>query len=183
MSNCHEYIRPAYSSETGVITSLYVNYLKELSPYDDAIPKNDKEIKHMAKEMVIEYAESSHTTIYVIVKTEIIGFFVVGQWPQAYATDDVYIMQFYISKPYQRKGYGKTAVKLFTESTEFYNLTDDISLFVLFGNPASYFWTKIFKELGYKDLVKTGKIAPPTEENMDELPNARFYYFSAREGV
>ena len=172
-------VRPAHSSETGQIVSLYMDYMQSLSPYDESLNITGRKLKHAAKNMVLSYAEGKNTRIFVILLDKLmIGFFVTGDWPQAYTTDDVYIIQYFITRPYQRKGYGKKAFILYTHTPEYHHLTDAVSFFVLNGNPACMFWNKVMEELGYVNLVESGKVIPPTKEDMDELPNGRFYYWS-----
>ena len=168
------YIRPARSSDLGTLVELYMRYLRDLSVYDSDIPDTDTEKRRHAKELLIEYAEDHSIVIYAIMlEREMIGFFVAGNHPESYSFDDVYIIQFFIDKMYQRQGYGTKVIKLFTESSDFCHITDDISLFVLDSNPAILFWEKTMGNLGYTDLVTKGAIIPP---EMDS--SVRFCYFS-----
>ena len=175
------FIRPAFSSETDKITGLFTLYLSELNQFDKDLPDTNRGKHRLAKEKVISFGESNYAIIYAILLDQlIIGFFVIGVFPRTYSRDDVHIMHFYIDKDYRHKGYGRKAVQQFIETSDFYHLTDAISMFVLNNSPAIFFWSKVLEELDYTDLVSTGKITSPSSDKnrFGELPKGRFCFWS-----
>ncbi len=160
------------------LKEMYVNYLKELSPYSSALKNLD--IEHTAvNEVNRALNDDSTDCIMICCEEEILGFAFVGQSPNSYCIDDIYIQEFYIKPKFRHIGLGEAAVGRIAKLYD----GKDISLFVLEENfPARCFWRVTMIGLGYTDLARIGQIKPPAPERFDESKpkDVVFYYYQKK---
>lgn len=165
---------------TSWIIDMYVDYINKLKPYNKDLQQEGLDFKEIATEEVEKAIESDSTELLLFcdekINSHIYGLAIVGQYPNAYSVNDIYIQEFYINE--KRRGLGREGVSLIMNR---YNKlvplrTMDISLFILEENfPARLFWRTVMEELGYKDLAKEKVITPPGE-NMLSLSNAELKF-------
>ena len=151
------------------LANLYLGYLNSLCKFNSEIERAlfEDEGKIMA------YQESSRhidRKDYLIIIDDYVlaGFFMIGEYPNAFSRHDRYIQEFYINPKYQRQGIGKFVVKEF-----FKNSKDDISFYILVENTkAKKFWDNVMEELNYENRNRLGNIGYVGE---DELLEWRYY--------
>ena len=153
----------------------YVCYCKELSAYNPDL--KGKDFDQVADEE-ISHAMEDDTTDCILMYAEdsFLGFAIVGQSPNSYCTDDIYIQEFYVAPKYRGVGVGETAVRRIISM--YYD--KDVSFFVLDDNfIARTFWSVVMGELGYKNLVRTGQVKPPSAQRLPNptLEDLVFYYW------
>ena len=145
------------------LTDMYAKYLEDLTPYNNEL--RDMDYNKKAKERIAEFADSKATHIVQICSEQgLVGFAILGKYPNAYGNKDVYIEEFYIAEEYRRMGMGLEAMH---QITTLYP-SSDISLFVLKKNhPADRFWEATMNLLGYHDDAKSGRVSPPSTKDFD----------------
>ena len=139
----------------------YENYMLTLMPYNKELQKSNAVTRDSAGDEVLGALYRSNTDIIMFADDQkhILGFVFIGQHPNAYSKDDIYIQEFYIMEP--KQGYGKQAVGMILNEYP----GKDVSFFVLRENyPAKLFWKRVMEGNGYKELVFAGEITPPPDD-------------------
>lgn len=157
---------------------VYENYLKSLLPYStDLRELSPEELNKIAKEEVARGINSDKSKLVLFTVDgdlpfpTIIGFAIVGTWPNSYCYEDLYIQEFYIDKPHQH--YGEQAIDLLIRS---FNALD-YSLFILEDNKnALAFWNHVMEKQGFLDMVKARLISPPEGDVFEEKKQDDFIF-------
>ncbi len=153
---------------------LYEAYLKDLSLYSEDL--KGKDLVKIASEEVTRCVLKKDTEFLIAYDEAdvLVGFAIIGTFPNAYSQKDFYIQEFFIKE--KRRGNG---TKLFQALVNRYRrYLDDISFFVLEKNtPALKFWESVGKK--YKDLAKLGFVTAPQLED-DRTDKFQFFYYTQR---
>ena len=136
-------------------TRLYADYMSEMSFMNPAlnrlITKTGKPISSLAAEEVETIYKEKNTEIYFIRHGGmLVGFIVLGLFPNASVEDALYIQEFCILPQFRRKGFGRAAVRLICEVCR----DRKLEFFILKENPGAIdFWIKVMKRMGYTDVT------------------------------
>lgn len=128
------------------LRALYRMYVREIRRLEEHVKPHETES---------ELESIDGRTDYFIVNdsNQIIGFILLGFYPNSFSRHDIFIGEFYICPEYRRHGYGTDAVKeLIKMYSEF-----DISMFVLKKNlGAKLFWNYVFSKYEYVERTRAG---------------------------
>ncbi len=133
---------------------LYADYMIEMSFMNPAlkrlIAKTGEPVSKMALEEIEFFYREENTGIYFIRHGGmLVGFVVLGTFPNASIDGALYIQEFYVLPQFRRKGFGRAAVRIICESCK----DQKVEFFVLKENPvAKRFWMKAMKCMGYTDV-------------------------------
>lgn len=109
-------------------------------------------------------------TDYFILNDEgkIVGFVLLGQYPNSFSRHDIFIGEFYVIPEYRRHGHGLAAVNSLIDLYPEY----DISMFILKKNfGAKLFWNKALSMRGYVERTSVGSVKAKTK-------NCEWFYWS-----
>ena len=141
--------------DRNVLARLYSDYLKSLSDFspdvEEALFRGEGAILACKNS-----AERRDRKDYLVIADEynVIGFVMLGEYPNSLSRHDIYVQEFFIKEKYRRQGVGTEVVKKLLEKE-----TKDVSLYILKRNyPAVGFWTEIMTKLGYEDRSALGNI-------------------------
>ena len=172
---------------TSWLIDMYTEYLKKILPYSKELQKPEKrdflqEIAAEELENTLSRRDTDFLTFFTdedVNKKNPLGFAIIGRFPNAYGSNDIYIQEFYICE--RKQGIGREVVKLILERYEnlFFGENMDVSMFILEENfPARLFWKNVMEKMGYRELVKTREIIPPSEDRFGATEaELRFEYW------
>ena len=155
------------------LEQLYVDYLEGMVPYVPYL--KEKNLSALAKNEVHRMIEDEHTYVFIFcAENGVIGFAIIGESPNSYSVDDIFIQDFYVVPKYRGIGVGENAVYRLCEMFD----NKDISMYIPEENfPARIFWRGTLANIGYQDLVRQGRIKPlpPSDE---VAPYLNYYYWA-----
>ena len=136
--------------------------------YDNSLHIFDKMWSDYQKDLGVEqsiFQQLPHRDDYIIiVDKEIVGFILVGTFPNALCKDDIFIQDIYIKPDKRKKGLATSAV-IDVWNNRRYQDKECLSLFILKNNiGAKEFWLKLTQRLGLTDRLAMGGITATTDE-------------------
>lgn len=132
------------------VLEAYKNYINFLIPKNPELMEainNGETVESIAREELETAVEYDDTEILLIKHKNItVGFMIIGQYPNAFLDDSIYVQEFYIEKKWQRKGFGRYAAKLlFLRYPK-----RPVEMLILKKNKGAIrFWGKIMSRNGY----------------------------------
>ena len=143
---------------------LYKDYITELNHISPSVKATVKESE------ILSICYSQEIEKFLIKHNDIIvGFLLIGTGDNKHPDSDYFIGEFYIDKPYQNKGIGKSVMENFINERR-----GRYCLYVLKNNVrAMYFWQEVFVKQDHSDCSYKY-----TKECHDE--NVFFLFFSPR---
>lgn len=139
------------------LREIYADYINELSRYKIF----DESLDVIAGEMC--ETEEHRDDMFIMLNGKPIGFAMVGNFPNSFTSEDIYVQEFFISKEHQNKGYGRQAVKLIAEKYGY----KDISLFIIRTNQRAIdFWPNALNEIDYYSRLEDGGIKATSGNDM-----------------
>lgn len=189
--NRYFYNNPNFRSNQDVcinnkeLEAVYGRYLASLKPYSTDLQREGisleviarKEVERSSKEAIsrmIAFCENTDLPFPTVV-----GFAIVGFYPNAYGYSDNYLQEFYVDRP--GEGIGKEA--LYTLLDYMPGNREDLSLYVLEKNtPAIGFFNHVMEQKGYTDLARKKIILPPPEA-FEEAKNDKYEFQFWRKNI
>ena len=157
------------------VRDVYVEYLKALTPYNPLLKgKDTNELNRIAFENLINTINSVFSDMYLLSSDgissyeDIIGFAIIGKYPNSYDENSLYIQEFFIRKEYRKKGYGRqfaTELLKNTNKNVFYETLNENII-------GSLFWKNVLSKMGYQQLRMMNK-----PHNMGELDEYLTWFY------
>ncbi len=91
------------------LEQLYLDYLESMIPYMPNL--KDKNLHALSKNEVHRMIEDESTYVFLFcAESGVIGFAIIGEAPNSYSVDDIFVQDFYVIPKYRGIGVGENAV-------------------------------------------------------------------------